>query len=261
MSKSEVIYIVKKRGLPSVGELVICTITKINPNSAFASLDEYNKEGMIHITEVSSGWVRDIRQFLKTDQTGVAKVLRVERDSISLSIKRVDKKQENDKMKEYKLNQRAEKMLEIAAKKLGKTLDQAYEEVGFLLQEKFGTMYDGFKASIENSQILKARGAPDKWIDAIREVAEKSIEQKEFIFRASVQIKTYKPDGISIIKGILGGIKKSGMDVHYITAPTYMVKLKTKNAKKGRHKLTEVLDGAISANKGVAEIKYEMLKS
>ena len=46
---------VKRRGLPQPGELVIVKISKINPHSAFAYLEEYGTEGMIHISEVSSG--------------------------------------------------------------------------------------------------------------------------------------------------------------------------------------------------------------
>jgi len=250
--------LVKKRGVPSFGEFVVCKITKVNPNSAFAHLEEYNIEGMIHISEVSSGWVRDIRSFVKVGESVIAKVINAGDNTVSLSLKRVDRKQENDKIREYKLNQRAEKMLEIAAKKLGKTLDQAYEEVGFLLQEKFGTMYDGFKTSVENLQALKRREIPDKWIDVIKDVAEKSIEQKEFELRANLSIKTFKPNGIVIIKEILDSVKKSGMEVRYIAAPTYLVTYKTKQAKKGEHRLAEVLEAAAAIGKGRAEVDYKV---
>ena len=93
---------VRKRGIPQQGELVICKIDKLSPNSATAILIEYNIEGMIHISEVFSGWVRDIRNHIKSGQQVVAKVTRVdeERKFISLSLKRVDNKQEKDKIKE-----------------------------------------------------------------------------------------------------------------------------------------------------------------
>ncbi len=252
-----VIILVKKRGLPSEGELVICTITRINPNSASAFLDEYGKEGMVHISEVSSGWVRDIRQHLKVGQQGVAKVIRVD-NIVLLSIKRVDGNQRNQKMKEYNLEQKAEKILEVAAQRMGKNLDEGYEEVGFLLQEKFGSIYEGFKTSINNSEALKKRGIPAKWIDVIKEIAEKSIEQKEFEFRARLIIKTYKPDGINIIKEILKRAKTAGLDVRYIAAPEYLVKYKTKNAKRGEKYFLERLE-EITKTKD-AETKFEIIQ-
>src|SRR3989344_4340878 len=176
---------VRKRGIPQQGELVICKIDKISPNSATAILIEYNIEGMIHISEVFSGWVRDIRNHIKSGQQVVAKVTRVdeERKFISLSLKRVDNKQEKDKIKEYNLEQKAEKMLEMAAKSLNKNLDTAYEEIGFLLQENFGSIYEGFKKSIKNPSQLSSRGISESWIKAMQEIAEKNIEQKEFEFK------------------------------------------------------------------------------
>jgi len=248
---------VKKRGVPSQGELVVCRITNINPNSAFAFLEEYEKDGMIHISEVSSGWVRDIRQHLKVGQIVVAKVLRVENNVISLSIKRVDANQRNQKTKEYNLEQRAEKILEIAAQRLGMSLEQAYEEVGFLLQEKFGSLYEGFKTSLSNVEMLKKRGVPQKWIDVIREIAEKSIEQKEFEFRARLTIKTYKPNGINIIKEILKKAKTANLEVKYIAAPEYLVKYKTKNAKKGERYFLERLEEITKTKE--AETSFELL--
>lgn len=248
---------VKKRGLPVIGELVFCKITKINPNSAFAQLEEYDKEGMIHVSEVSSGWVRDIRSFLRIGQTGVAKVIRVDEGHVSLSLKRVDQKQENEKIKEFKLNQRAEKMLEMAAKKMDKSLDEAYEQVGFTLQEKFGTMYDGFKAALENPQLLKSRGVPEKWISVLKEIAEKNIEQKEFEFSANLNIRSIKPDGIMIIRSTLQTLEKQGLEVHYIAAPTYLVKFRTKQAKIGKREFTEKLESIVKSTKD-ADISYLM---
>jgi translation initiation factor 2 subunit 1 len=248
--------IVKRRGMPALGELVICKVTKVNPNSCDCLLEEYAKEGHVHISEISSGWVRDIRSFVRVGQSVVAKVMRIEDRVISLSLKRVDQKQENDKIKEYKLNQRAEKLLELAAKKLSKTLEQAYEEVGYTLQEKFPSMYDGFKEAINNPDMLKRRGVPEKWVAAIKEIAEKSIEQKEFEFSANLQLRTNKPNGVLIIKELLKSLEKQGLEVRYIAAPNYLVKHKTIYAKRGQKELEDKL--AALPKKDV-EISYQVV--
>ena len=247
---------VKKRGLPEQGELVICKISKINPHSAFAYLEEYGTEGMVHISEVSSGWVRDIRLFVKPGQTVVAKVMRVEDNHISLSLKRVDKKQENNKTKDYRLNQRAEKMLQMAAEAMKKTLDKAYEEVGYALQENFGSLYEAFRLSIQTPQALRERGIPEKWVEQIRAVAEKAIIQKEFEFRARVSIKSYRQGGLNIIKEIVAGAEKSGLEIKYIAAPEYLARYKSMNAKKGEKEFVEKL-GAMKSKD--AEIYFELV--
>jgi translation initiation factor 2 subunit 1 len=235
--------LVKKRGMPSLGELVVCKIKKINPNSGFAKLEEYeNLEGMIHISEVSSGWVRDIRSFIKPEQMVIAKVIRIDdMNRISLSLKRVDERQENEKLKEYKLNQRAEKMLQLAAARQKKTLEQAYEEIGYLILESMGSLYVGFKTALQAPEQLKKRGIPDMWIKIMKEIAEKSIEQKDFEFKAKLMVKSSAGDGIKKIRETLKSVELMGLEVHYITAPEYSIKFRTKNAKKGEKEFEEKL--------------------
>lgn len=247
------ILLVKKRGLPSVGELVVCKISRVNPNSAFAILDEYDKcEGMIHISEISSGWVNDIRKFVKTGDGIIAKVMSVDDSGhVSLSLKRVDAKQKNDKMREFNLNNKAEKMLDIAAKSMKKTLAQAYTEVGYSLQENFPSLYDAFKKAMENPKMLIDRGIPEKWVQAIKEVADKNIEQKEFEFKAILTLRSNKPDGIKNIKNVLSKAKESGLSVNYIAAPNYMVKFKTMQAKKGEKEFAEKLKKITALDKTV----------
>ncbi|MBW2993050.1 S1 RNA-binding domain-containing protein, partial [Candidatus Woesearchaeota archaeon] len=69
----------KKSGMPEENSLVLCTITKIYHNSVFASLDEFGKQGMIHISEISPGRIRNIRDFVKEGKKIVCKILRIDR--------------------------------------------------------------------------------------------------------------------------------------------------------------------------------------
>lgn len=245
---------VRKRGFPSSGELVICKISRVNPNSAFAILEEYKKEGMIHISEISPGWVRDIRNHIKEGQTGVAKVIGVEGGHISLSLKRVDKRQENERMREYTLDQKAEKMLELVAKKFGKDLDEAYFLVGFYLQENFGSLHKGFEMAMKKPDQLEIS---TQWKEAMADIAKKSIEQKEFIFKARLLIKSYKGDGINIIKELLKKAEENGLEVKYIAAPEYMVVYKTKEAKKGEREFLSALDSIKATD---VEVSHKVLR-
>ncbi|HLD83714.1 MAG TPA: S1 RNA-binding domain-containing protein [archaeon] len=243
----------KKRGFPMQGELVICVVKRLNPNSADVFLEEYGKEGMVHISEIVTGWVRSIKDHIKIGQTGVAKVMRVNESEgyIALSLKRVDSRQEKEKMKEYNLDKKAEKMLGMAAEKMKKTLDQAYAEVGFTLQESFGSLFKAFKKAASGGDALKSRGIPEEWASVIAEVAAKNIEQKEFAFKADLTLRSYEGDGLEAIKELLGNAEKAGVEVHYISAPRYMLKFRTKDAKKGERQFQEILDTLESKSKKV----------
>ena len=174
----------KASKFPVPGELVTGRISRVNPYSAFVKLDEYpGVEGMIHISEVARKWIKDIRTFVKEGQQVVVKVMRVDEQKghVALSLKRVSKNEADAKLKEIKREQRAEKMLGMTAREMGMELDKAYDEIGFKLQEEFGEMWSGFQKALtpEGKEMLKKRGIPDKWIEAMGKVAEKTIEIKE----------------------------------------------------------------------------------
>lgn len=72
-----------------VGEIVEGRVTGLTKFGAFVSLPE-EKVGMIHISEVSTTYVKDIGDFLEKGQTVKVKVLSIdENGKISLSLKQV----------------------------------------------------------------------------------------------------------------------------------------------------------------------------
>ena len=72
-----------------VGEIVEGKVTGLTKFGAFVSLPE-EKVGMIHISEVSTTYVKDIGNFLEKGQTVKVKVLSIdENGKISLSLKQV----------------------------------------------------------------------------------------------------------------------------------------------------------------------------
>ena len=68
----------KKKGFPEEGELLLCTVKKILYHSVFVDLDEYeNKEGMIHISEVSPGRIRTLSDFVREGKKIICKVMNI----------------------------------------------------------------------------------------------------------------------------------------------------------------------------------------
>jgi translation initiation factor 2 subunit 1 len=235
---------------PAVGELVTGKVIRLNPFSALVRLDEYpGVEGMIHISEVARKWIKDIREFVKEGDNVVVKVMRVEEDRghVELSMKRVSKNEADAKLKEIKREQKAEKMLEATGKELGLTLDKAYNEVGFKLQEEFGEMWKAFQTSMtpEGKELLAKKGVSEKWIAAIAAVAEKTIELKETAIKGMLEIRSPAQDGVEQIRNALTAIEKKGIEVRYISAPKYMISFKTKDAKKGEKMIREAAEEAI----------------
>ena len=48
-----------KKNDPEIGDLAVCTVKEVRDFGVICSLDEFpGKEGFIHITEISSGWIK-----------------------------------------------------------------------------------------------------------------------------------------------------------------------------------------------------------
>ena len=61
--------------MPEIGSIVEGKVTGITKFGAFVALGG-GKSGMVHISEISEGFVRDIRDFLQENQQVKAKFLR-----------------------------------------------------------------------------------------------------------------------------------------------------------------------------------------
>jgi translation initiation factor 2 subunit 1 len=236
---------VKKKGLPNIQELVVVKITEVTQFAAWCDLLEYEAKGIIPISEAAGKWIFDVSEVVKEGEIRVAKVIKVEEDKnlVHLSLKRVSKMDEKEKMNEFRKEERGEKLLELAAKNLGKSLQQAYEEVGYLLQEKFGSLYDAIINIKKNYSKLEKMKIPKEWIDAIVNVVEKSIREKEVEIKFELEVRSLEPNGVEIIKGILKEVEeKTGGIVKYLSAPTYRLEVKTTNPKKDEKKILTALE-------------------
>jgi len=257
-----------KKEYPDEGELVVGTVTKVQNFGAFVSLDEYpNREGFIHISEIATGWVKRIRNFVREKQKVVCKVLAVDaqKKHIDLSLKKVNEHQRREKIQEWKNNQKATKLLEMVAKNLGKTIEQAYEEFGEALTKKYGSLYAAFEESAYDSNTLKNDGFSGEWLKKFETIAKDNITVPFVEIKGMISLTCWTPDGITYIKEALMGAEKSEyddvtIDIKYIGAPRYMIKVKAPDykvaedqMKKALEKVTEV----ITKHKGECEFKRE----
>jgi len=214
---------------PEIGELVIVKVKKILPFGAILALDEYGgREAFVHISEVFSGWVRNIRDHVKEGQVTVGKVIAVDRSKhqVDVSFKRASEADKKRKTQLFQSGKRARKMLEVTAVKLQKPLPAAMQEAATPLEAAYGDLWSAFEA-MSKDEPLKA-AIPKIWEDALRETAKREIKPKRFQMRGVITLKSYAPDGLSRIKTILARLQgekfdDASFDLHYVSAPTYHV--------------------------------------
>ncbi len=234
----------RKTGFPEEGELVICTVTKVHPTSVFCNLDEYNKTGMIYIAEVSSGRIRNLRDFVKEGKVIVCKVLEVREDKghIDLSLRRVGEGQKREKINEMKQEQKAEKMVEFVAGKIKMDFKALYDQIKEKIFPSFGALNPCFESVARDSFSLESLGIPKKISDDLTEVIQQRIKPPEVEIGGKLKLSSYAPDGVEIIKKVLSVGISSDLKVSYAGGGLYNVSVMS-----GDYKSAEkILDSFIS---------------
>ena len=80
-------------------DIVKATVTGVQKYGAFVNTEVY--EGLIHISEISYGYVKNVNDFLKVGDDIFAEVVEVDNDDnhLKLSIKDIDYKKDGSRLK------------------------------------------------------------------------------------------------------------------------------------------------------------------
>ncbi|MEK6886747.1 MAG: S1 RNA-binding domain-containing protein [Nanoarchaeota archaeon] len=239
----------QREGFPDEGEIVLCTVTKINPNSIFVHVDDYDKGGMVHISEISPGRIRNIRDFVVENKIIVCKVLSVnkERGYIDLSLRRVNETLRRNKLEEIKQEQKAEKILELIAIKYKKDVKAFYHEISKPIIEEYGMVYHGFAQIAAGKIKAEDLKIPKEYKKEIEEMIAKRFKVEQIPVGGILKLSTYADDGVEIIKKLLKDIEKlKNAQVRYLGAGAYRINMESDDVKKDEKLLDEKIEEVIA---------------
>jgi translation initiation factor 2 subunit 1 len=222
--------------LPEQGEIVIATIRDVTAHGAYVTLDEYGgMTGFLHISEIATGWIRNIERYVKPKQKAVLKVIRVNRAraEVDLSLKQVGGEQKKEKLLEVKKDEKGRAFMDVIKERCRLSDDQVrkYSEI---LSEK-GMLYDVFESvARRGAKAIEDLDLPREVVAAIEEAASK-IPVPTVEVRGIMEMTCRKPNGIEIIKEVLRSAEdeKAGgkVDISYIGAPKYRIMVNADNFK------------------------------
>jgi translation initiation factor 2 subunit 1 len=238
----------KKTGMPQEEELVLCTVTAVQYHSVFCSLDEYGRTGMIHISEVAPGRIRNIRDFVKEGKKVVCKVLRIHQDKghIDLSLRRVNENQKRQKLNSIKQEQLAEKIIEHTAKQHLKKPEEISAVLTKELVPKYGGLFQAFEQVAQDQ--LDLAEIIDKKLAADLTVAIKQrITPKKVVVDGDLALLSYSPDGVDVVKEILTKAKATAgkPTIRYKGAGTYHVSVTSDDYKEAEKLLKLAVDSVL----------------
>ena len=241
----------KKQDFPEEGDLVLCTVTSVQFHSVFVDMDEYSKGGMIHISEVSPGRIRNIRDFVKEGKKIVCKVLRINKEKgyIDLSLRRVNESEKRRKIDGIKREQNAEKLVEIAAGKIGIKTEQLYKEISEKILKNYASLHAFFEEVLKDEKLLESLGADKKHLKVIDETIKQRIKPTEVEIVGKLKITTFDPNGIDIIKDSLKKAEEAAnneISINYLGSGLYRFMVKAPDYKKAEKLMKNATESAIS---------------
>ncbi len=238
--------------LPEPGEIVVCKITKVLNYGVFVDLLEYEgAQGFVHISQVSSSWIKNIRNFVKEGQIRAAKVSHLDpkKKQIDISFNKVSAGVQRAKIEEWKQFKRSQKLIELVAKQKKESLDVAWREIAEPLLQTYDSLYEAFQKILSDGE-QAAAGVPKKWLPPLIEVISKNVEIPKKTVKGVLTLSSNEPDGVLLIKDALiyarNSVKDAEVDIYYAGSGKYVVKVDSFDYKVAEGVIKELAENAIN---------------
>lgn len=206
------------------GQIVLCTVKNIVGTTVFVKIEDYNKEGTIVTSEIAPGRIRNLRDYVVPNKKIVCKILRIDKEHLDLSLRRVTAKEKKELLEFYE----REKNLIATLKTISKEPEKIIEKI-----KQNSSLVDFFEHAKENPSLLDTIISKDEATKLLKILKEK--KEKEVIVKKKFSLTSQAEDGIIKIKKIVP------QDATYIAAGKFLIAIKNKNYKDANSKINEIL--------------------
>jgi translation initiation factor 2 subunit 1 len=234
--------------LPEAGDLVIATVKEVTGHGAYVSLDEYEElTAFLHVSEIATGWIRNIERYVRPKQKTVLKVIRVDKSrvEVDLSLKQVSREERKSKLIEVKKSEKASAFMHMIKTKNGMS-EEKIKELQDVILQKFDYLYDMFEAvAFKGIDSIKSLDITDEVRSAIAEESKK-IQIPSVEIRGVIELNINEPQGVEIIKNVLSSAQLDknniSVEISYIAAPKYRIIAKAENYKIAEKTLNNAIE-------------------
>lgn len=241
---------------PNRDDFVVVKVTQILDYGVFVDLLEYNNaRGFIHISNVSSSWVKNIRNFVKMNQVRVAKVLNVDlvKKQIDLAFAGVNPMRERQVLNQFKQINREEKLIEILSKNTKKSFEEVWNSVAEPLSQIHGSVYDAFEKIALGYDF--SNDVDKFWIEPVKQLVKDNIVVSKKEISGKAKITCLSSGGLELIKHVLSGFESTkNCVVSYAGGGTFNISCSGLTYKEADKTLTALVESAEKNSKktGVA---------
>jgi len=254
---------IKRLGFPEDSDLVLCTVNNIQHNSIFVTIHEYDRQGMITISEVAPGRIRNIRDYVVEGKVIVCKVLYVnqERGYIDLSLRRVSEGQRRTKNDEVKQEMKAEKILEMTAHNLKIDAKLLYDKAAAAFLNQYFYIYQAFDDFL-NGNILLSAYFEKNIAETLEKIIREKIKPKEILIAGDLTLNTWEENGVEDVRIALNNVIQDNVTVSYLGGGKYRILIKGTDYKIVEKLLKDATDSVtVYMKKRKANVEYERVKN
>jgi translation initiation factor 2 subunit 1 len=138
--------------------------------------------------------------------------------------------------------------MEFVAAKLGATVDACWDDFGYALVDKFGSLYGAFETAVVDEGKIEKISPGASWIPVFVAVAKESITPPYVDIDAYVEISCPRPDGAKHIRDALVRVQKDDkihVSVQYIGAPKYRLLVRAEDYKTAEEEMAKAAQKVI----------------
>ncbi|MBI5553944.1 MAG: S1 RNA-binding domain-containing protein [Candidatus Diapherotrites archaeon] len=249
---------------PQANEVIVCRITRVLDYGVFVELLEYEGiSGFVHISQVSSSWVKNIRAVVKEGQVRAAKVVGFDsvKKQVDLSFSMVPARLQRTKIDEFRSFKRSQKILEMFAKEQKVSLDVIWEAIAVPLMEHYPSLLEGMQ-QLKVHREKAATGIDSKWMKSVLDLVDRNVESPQKSVAGILELHSLAPDGVELIKQSLGSAMnqaKGHVEVLYTGSGKFRVTSTSFDYKDAERNLSAVGQMAVSTMKSLkGEGKFDV---
>ena len=240
---------IENQDMPELGELVLALVTSISSHGAKVVLEEYNNMyGFLHISEIATGWVKNISRFITVNQKVVLKVIRIDsaREEVDLSLRQVSGEERKQKLLFVKRYDKTRSIFDSLQTRLKITENQKNQYFD-MMEDQFGTVYSGLEELIKNGdKAFDKLDIPKEVTTELVNISKTKISIPIVNVTGIIQVTTHDPNGINLIKDsmfeVLSNKSRNKLEISYLGSPKYKITVYAEDYKTAEKNLTSALE-------------------
>jgi len=227
------------------GDVVLCEVKGIEGTTVFLDV-EGGYSGSMMLSEVAAGRIRNLRDYVTIGKKIVCKVLKSQKDSLELSLRRVTAKEREQVLDRYKKERALANILKLVGEEPEKLIS---------VIKKDYDISDFFEKMQSDSSILEKYLNKEKARKVSQAICEKVLKERKV--SSKIILRSFAEEGILHIKEVLD---LPNAEVHYLGSSVFSVAFKGKEFKEAKNNLNVALqeiERRAKAKKVVFEIVRE----